>query len=112
MAFTAATYPRRGDVYLAALDKDRPVVILSIDQLNRHALDVSVVPITSVQHAAFSMRVPLLKGEGGLHFNGWAKCDQVMTLEKSDLRDKPLGTLPRLRLHQIEQQVKLALGLI
>jgi mRNA interferase MazF len=108
----ATTFPRRGEIYLASLDKDRPVVILSVDSLNRYALDVCVVPITSVQRSQFSMRVPLAKGEGGLTVNCWAKCDQVTTLEKSYLHAKPFGSLPASRLQQIENQVKLALGLI
>jgi mRNA-degrading endonuclease toxin of MazEF toxin-antitoxin module len=110
MAFTAVTYPRRGDVYLASLDKDRPVVIISTDALNKHALDVCVVPITSVQHAQFTVRVPLSKGDAGLHFNCWAKCDQITTLEKDFLHTKPLGTLSAAKFQEIEKQVKIALG--
>jgi len=112
MTVLAASYPRRGEVYLARLDKDRPVVILSVDTLNRHALDVCVVPITSVQHAQFSMRVPLVKDDGGLNYNCWAKCDQVTVLEKAFLHPRPLGTLSPAKLQQIEAQVRLALGLI
>lgn len=112
MAFLAVSYPKRGDVYLASLDKDRPVVILSVDTLNRHAWDVCVVPVTTVQRAQFSMRVALPKGDGGLNHNCWAKCDQVTTLEKTFLHQKPLGTLSAIKVQQIEQQVKLALGLI
>ena len=112
MPSASSTFPRRGEIYLASLDKDRPVLILSVDSLNRYALDVCVVPITSVQRSQFSMRVPLAKGEGGLNINCWAKCDQVATLEKTFLHAKPFGTLPPSKLQQIENQVKLALGLI
>jgi mRNA interferase MazF len=112
MPSTSSAFPRRGEIYLASLDKDRPVLILSVDSLNRYALDVCVVPITSVQRPQFSMRVPLAKGEGGLNHNCWAKCDQVTTLEKSFLHAKPFGTLAPVKLQQIENQVKLALGLI
>jgi len=112
MPSATPTFPRRGEIYLATLDKDRPVLILSVDSLNRYALDVCVVPITSVQRSQFSMRVPLAKGEGGLNINCWAKCDQVTTLEKSFLHPKPFGTLPPGKLQHIENQVKLALGLV
>ena len=112
MPSISSAYPRRGEIYLASLEKDRPVLILSVDSLNRYALDVCVVPITSVQRTQFSMRVPLAKGEGGLSHNCWAKCDQVTTLEKSYLHAKPFGTLPPTKLQQIENRVKLALGLI
>jgi len=42
----------------------------------------------------------------------WAKCDQVTALEKSFPHPKPFGTLPPGKLQQIENQVKLALGLV
>lgn len=107
-----APYPKRGEVYLANLDKPRPAIILSVDELNRHALDVCVVPVTTKQHLRFVLRVPLKKGEGGLAFDCWAKCDQVTTLEKSFLQFRPLGSLSLLKLHKIEEQVKFALGLL
>jgi mRNA-degrading endonuclease toxin of MazEF toxin-antitoxin module len=105
-------YPRRGEVYLVQLDKPRPALVISVDQLNRHALDVCVVGITTKAHLKFSMRVPLKAKEGGLNFDGWAKCDQVTTLEKSLLRYPALGTLPRESMEKIEEQVKIALGLL
>jgi mRNA-degrading endonuclease toxin of MazEF toxin-antitoxin module len=108
----AGWYPRRGEVYLVQLDKARPAVVLSIDQLNRHALDVCVVGITTKEHLKFSMRIPLKAEEGGLDFDCWAKCDQVTTLEKRLLRYPALGTLPERTLAKIEEQVKIALGLI
>lgn len=105
-------YPRRGEVLLADLDKLRPVIILSVDSLNKHALDVCVVPITTKEHAKFSMRVPLEAREGGLKHSGWAKCDQVTTLEKSLLKYPALGALPPEKLAAVEEQVKVALGFL
>lgn len=107
-----APYPKRGEIYLANLDKPRPAIILSADQLNRHSLDVCVVPMTMKQHARFVLRVPLKRGEGGLDSDCWAKCDQVTTLEKTSLRPRPLGALSTAKLQEIEQQVKFALGLL
>ena len=110
MAFVP--YPRRGEVYLVLLGaKWRPAVILSVDVLNRHALDVCVVALTTVERAKFSMRVPVKAGDGGLDSDCWAKCDQVMTLEKSLLRRPAIGRLSDATLAQIQQQVRIALGL-
>jgi mRNA-degrading endonuclease toxin of MazEF toxin-antitoxin module len=106
----AMSYPTRGAVYLVDLDKARPAIILSVDEINKHALDVCIVPVTSVGHAAFSMRVPLAKGEGGLNQDCWAKCDQVTTIGKTFLQKK-IGTLSPQTLQKIEQQVRIALGL-
>lgn len=108
----AGWYPRRGEVYLVQLDKPRPAVVLSVDQLNRHALDACVVGITTKQHLKFSMRISLKANEGGLDFDCWAKCDQVTTLEKHLLRYPALGALPAQSMAKIEEQVKIALGLL
>jgi mRNA-degrading endonuclease toxin of MazEF toxin-antitoxin module len=105
-------FPKRGEVYLVQLDKPRPAIILSVDQLNRHALDVRLVGITIKQHAKFSLRLPLKAKEGGLGFDCWPKCDQVTTIEKSFLRYPPLGSLSAGTMARIEEQVRITLGLL
>ncbi len=104
-------FPRRGEVYVARLDKDRPAVVISTDALNRHALDVCVVPITTVKRPKFSLRVPINPPEGGLTRPSWAKCDQVMTLEMTLLAYPALGRLTDVTLQAVEQGIKLALQL-
>lgn len=104
-------FPRRGEIYLVRLDKPRPAIILSTDALNRHALDVCVVPLTTVRRKEFALRVPLKAGRGGLERDSWAKCDQVTTLEKNLLSYPPLGRLHQDALKRIEGAVKLALEL-
>lgn len=93
------------------LDRPRPAVVLSVDALNKHALDVCVVGITTVERRTFSMRVPIKKGEANLDFHCWAKCDQVTTLEKTLLRYPPIGVLPSGILARVEEQVGIYLGL-
>jgi mRNA-degrading endonuclease toxin of MazEF toxin-antitoxin module len=83
-----------------------------VDAINKFALDVCVVGITSVQHGKFTMRVPIKKGEGNLKSDCWAKCDQVTTLEKTFLKYPPIGILSTSTLHRIEEQVRVCLGLI
>jgi mRNA-degrading endonuclease toxin of MazEF toxin-antitoxin module len=112
MAAPPGWYPKRGEVYLVQLDKRRPAIVLSVDSLNKFAQDVVVVPLTSVEHGKFSMRVPVKKGDANLNFNCWAKCDQVTTLEKSLLRYPALGILSSPAVRRIEEQVRVALGLI
>ena len=104
-------FPRRGEVCLVRLDKNRPALVISADALNRHALDVCVVPMTTVGRARFSLRVQVRPGEGGLSRDSWAKCDQVTTLGKDLLLYPPLGRLTDETLKAIEQGVKLALQL-
>ena len=86
-------------------------MILSIDALNRHALDVCVVGLSTVEHAKFSMRVPIKAGDGGLNADCWAKCDQVTTLEKALLQYPAIGRLSETTFKQIEEQVRISLGL-
>ena len=112
MPAASAWYPKRSEVYLVQLDKPRPAVVLSVDAINKFALDVCVVAITSVEHKKFSVRVPIRKGEGNLRFDCWAKCDQVTTLEKSLLKQPPIGALSAATLRRIEEQVRVCLGLI
>jgi mRNA interferase MazF len=104
-------FPRRGEVYFVRLDKDRPALVISADALNRYALDVCVVPMTTVQRLRFSLRVQVKPGEAGLSRDSWAKCDQVTTLEKNLLLYPPLGRLTDETLKTIEQGIKLALQL-
>ena len=105
-------FPRRGEVYLVRLDKARPALVISTDALNRHALDVCLVPVTTVERPKFSLRVHIPPGEAGLSRDSWAKCDQVTTLEKGLLIYPPLGRLTDETLKAIEQSIKLALELL
>jgi mRNA-degrading endonuclease toxin of MazEF toxin-antitoxin module len=110
-AVQSGSYPKRGEVYIVQLDKPRPAIVLSVDQLNKFAFDVCVVGITTVEHRKFSMRVPISKGDGNLKFDCWAKCDQVTTIEKALLRYPAIGALSRDTLGVIEEQVRICLGL-
>ena len=107
----ASRFPRRGEMCLVRLDKDRSALVISSDALNRHARDVCVVPITSVAHRRFSLRVPIWAGEGGLDRASWAKCDQITTLEKGLVRYPPLGRVSDATISQIEDAIKTALEL-
>ena len=104
-------FPRRGEVFLVRLDKLRPVLVISSDSLNRHSLDVCVVPISTAEHKVFSLRPKLSAGSGGLARDSWAKCDQVTTFEKKLLRYPALGSLTQADLGKIEYAIKRALEL-
>ncbi|MGC2528921.1 MAG: type II toxin-antitoxin system PemK/MazF family toxin [Candidatus Acidiferrum sp.] len=113
MAATPSSwYPKRGDVYIVQPDKPHPAVVLSVDAINKYALDVCVVGMTTVERKAFSMRVAIKKGEANLASDCWAKCDQVTTIEKSLLRYPPVGTLPQSSFARIEEQARICLGFI
>ena len=104
-------YPRRGEVCLFELDKQRPALVLSSDALNAHSLDICVLPISSVEHIAFSLRVKLKPGDGGLTRESWVKCDQPTTVEKQSALYPPLGRVRSESMKTVEAAVKLALDL-
>jgi mRNA interferase MazF len=104
-------YPRRGEVCLVGLDKERPALILSSDSLNAHSLDVCVLPISTAEHRAFSLRPKLKAGEGGLDRESWIKCDQPTTLEKQLVIYPPLGRLSAASMEKVGAAVKVALEL-
>jgi len=116
MAWKRATrpsgwFPKRGEVCLFSLDKERPALVVSSDALNRYALDVCVAPISSVEHRTFTMRPKLSLGEAGLARDSWAKCDQVTTVEKKYAVYPPLGAVSLDTLRRVERAIKEALEL-
>ena len=105
-------YPKRGEVCLFALDKERPALVISSDAINAHSLDVCVVPISTAEHRSFSLRPRLKAGEGGLQRDSWVNCDQVTTVEKSRAVYPPLGFLSRASLATIGEAIKRSLELM
>lgn len=86
---------RRGEVWLAALDptigseiqKTRPCLVISPDELNAHLRTVIVAPMTTGSRSA-PFRVPVrFKGKDGLILP-----DQMRTLDRARLV-KRLGTI-------------------
>ena len=104
-------YPRRGDVCLFMLDKERPALVVSTDALNRFSHDVCVLPISSSEHKPFSLRPKLAAGDGGLAHDSWVKCDQPTTLLKDLVVYPPLGSLSQKSLRAIEAALAAALDL-
>jgi mRNA interferase MazF len=112
VAAPPAWFPKRGEICLFTLNKERPALVMSSDALNRHSPNVCVVPISAGEHKAFSLRPALRAGEGGLARNSWAKCDQLTTIERAKAVYPPLGAVSGPTLEKIEQAVKLALELL
>src|ERR1700683_3315847 len=110
-AAPAGWFPKRGEICLFGLDKERPALVISSNALNRYSLDVCVAPLSTVEHKAFSWRPKVRAGEGGLDRDSWVKCDQVTTIEKAKAVHPPLGSLSQADLEKIELAIKLALDL-
>lgn len=101
---------RRGFLYVARLDKLRPVLVVSPDVRNALASDVIVIPCTTTLSIA-PTHVRLRRGEGGLSAASVLKCEQVTTLHRDDVRRDALGgpLVPK-RMLEVERAVLRAIG--
>jgi|WetSurSiteA1Bulk_404760.scaffolds.fasta_scaffold32582_2 mRNA interferase MazF len=77
--------PSRG----SEMAKTRPVVIVSLDELNRRLQTVTIFPITSELHPAWRSRLPIRCAGRPAEI----AVDQIRTISKSRLRGT-LGSLP------------------
>jgi mRNA interferase MazF len=112
---------RRGEVYFVDLDPVvgreqsgvRPVVVVSIDELNAKPLVVMVVPGTSspsgLRSRPSSVIVPA--GEGGLTRDTGFLCLHVRGLDHSRFPANPVGTLSDKRMQEIALALGYCLGL-
>lgn len=102
---------KRGYVYWAALEKRRPVVVVSADARNERANDLIVVPCSTRIRAA-PTHVLLAQGEGGLPQDCVLKCEQITTVKKYDIDPTPLGApLRAARMAEVERAVLRAIGI-
>jgi mRNA interferase MazF len=107
----AEEFPKRGYLYVAELDKRRPVLVISLDVRNELASDVLVVPC-STQLSESPTHVRLKRGEGGISTASVLKCEQITTLHKNDLSPRRLGSrLPASLLVEVERGILRAIGI-
>ena len=102
---------RWGEIYWARLDpsvgaeiqKTRPIVILSVNPLNRARRTVIAVPLSTAATPIEYINVALTGGSV-------ARCDQLRTLDKSRLSSK-IGSLSKNDLDAISEGVRKVIGL-
>jgi mRNA interferase MazF len=107
---------RQGEVYWVDLGKPRgpdpgyrhPYVVVQNDVYNvsRIATTLAIALTSNLSRARIPGNVQLRKGEAGLPKASVVNVTQVMTLDKSDLREK-LGKLSRTRVQQILDGLRL-----
>jgi mRNA interferase MazF len=108
--------PQQGDVYWADPDptrgreqaKARPFVIVSVDQLNRTALGLSLaVPLTRTDFGnALHLAIPA--SEGGLKEDGFAMPEQLRAISHERLRQR-LGSLRPKTLEELLKRCRVLL---
>jgi mRNA interferase MazF len=112
---------RRGEIYFVNLDPvmgreqagTRPVLIVSIDAINRRPLVVTVVPGTDGANVRrdhpTDVRVP--SAESGLPSETVFLCFQCRALDHSRFPGSPAGRLSPLRMRDIERAIRYCFGL-
>ena len=112
---------KRGEIYFVTLDPTRgreqagrrPVLVLSIDALNRLPLVVTVVPGTSAANVAkdYPTNVRVRSADTGLPHDTVFLGYQVRALDHARFVGAPAGRMPTLRMVQVEDAVRRSLGL-
>ena len=110
---------KRGEIYFAdlsptvgsAINKRRPVLIVSNDANNRAAATVTVLPVTSNVARVYPFEVLLAANQSGLPKDSKAMAQQIRTISKDRLRPDKAGALGRNLMHQIDAAIKLHLAL-
>ena len=115
-----ATQPRRGQVWWASLPRPsgsgpgyrRPVLVMQANPFNESAIrTVVVVAITSnTRLGSGPGNVRCQPRETGLARESVANVSQVLTVDKSLLTER-VGTLPARTLTEVEDGLRLVLGL-
>jgi mRNA-degrading endonuclease toxin of MazEF toxin-antitoxin module len=102
---------RRGYLYWGALDKRRPVLVVSSDRFNARSGYVTVVPGTTRLRPLVT-HVLLRRGEGGVTSSTMLLGEHVQELHGQDLTPEPLGPpLSRAKLREVEAALRLYLDL-
>lgn len=107
--------PRRGHLHWVRLPgepdaKRRPALVISPDVRNRLAGDVLVVPATTVLRPA-PTHVRLARRHAGAPRSSMLKCEQITTVPKALLSEKPLGgAISPSLLHEVEKAILRAIG--
>jgi len=110
----------RGQIWWAELPEPvasepgykRPVIIVQADNFNRSRINTAiVVAVTSnLRLAEAPGNIKLSKAKSGLAQDSVANVSQILTIDKQFLSQE-IGTLDKITMQQIDEGIKLVLGL-
>ena len=109
--------PRRGEVWLVALDptvghevrKTRPAIVVTNDIYNEHNWVVLVMPLTSRDNAEYDQTL-IEPPEGGLSNRSVTLPDQIRAVDRQRLVTR-LGTLSDATMREVDHTLRVVLGL-
>ena len=99
---------KRGEIWWARIDKDRPVLLLSRNEAYEMRAMVIVAPATTTVRG-FSLEVKLGRREGLLR-ECVVNFDWLVTVPKADLI-KRAGSVSTAKLREVDAALRFALGL-
>lgn len=112
---------QRGDIYFVNLNPvqgreqagERPVLVLSIDDINRRPLVVVVVVGTKGENIPrdYPTNARVAPAESGLRLETVFLCFQLRSLDAARFPASPAGRLTPTALARVEQTVRYCLGL-
>lgn len=112
---------RRGEIYFVNLNPargreqagQRPVLVLSIDEINQLPLVVTVVVGTKGENISrdYPTNVRISPEESGLPIETVFLCFQIRSLDPRRFPERPAGKVTDEVLHKIETAVRYCLGL-
>jgi mRNA interferase MazF len=119
-AQSKAFHPRRGEIYLVALDptvgheikKTRPALVIQNDITNEYSGTTIVAPITSTVRLPLSpTHMLIVKGApSGLDMTSVALCEQMRVADRTRLI-KAIGYLDPKLIPQLDEAIAITLGL-
>ena len=112
-------YPKRGEIYIADLEpgfgreirKKRPVLIISNNNLNKGTPFVVVIPTSSIVPQTVNPEMVVLGKLKGLKKKSLLLPLFVRSIDKDRLIKK-VGKISKHKLLEVEEAIKLVLGLI
>ena len=112
---------KRGEIYFVNLNPvkgkeqsgSRPVLVLSVDTVNRLPLVVTVVVGTKGENIQrdFPTNVRVFPDESGLPLETVFLCFQIRSLDKNRFSEQPVGILSPDKMQEIEIATRYCLGL-
>ncbi len=112
---------QRGEVYFVDLDpvigkemsggKKRPTVVISINDINRKPLVVTVAPGSRTASNFRNVAKVAPTKSNGLTADTFFQCHQLRSLDHSRFPSSPVGRLTAQEMNAIENAIKFSLGL-
>lgn len=113
-------FPRRGEIYLTALDsalgheikKTRPALVIQNDVTNRYGMTTIVAAITSkVSVPPYPNEVVIDPSTSGLEVVSTVRLDQIRPVDRKRLLKK-LGKVDEETMRKVDRAISVSLGLV